>query len=186
MMILREWFQGSKQVLPRSSEDKIGVLFVCMANFCRSPMAKGLFQQLVAHHHLSHAIFVDAAGTHGHFAGERPDPRARTCCRRRGIDIDRYRARQIQPIDFIKFDYLIAMDHSNLAMLKKLTPEGQARKIRLLLELAPHLRRQDVPDPYYGPPSEFEASLDLIEEAAHSLLNEIRQRHLSSLAPSSG
>lgn len=182
-MVLKEWLQGSKKTRPRPSEDKIGVLFVCMANFCRSPMAKGLFQQLVTHHRLNHAVFVDAAGTHGHFAGKRPDPRARACCRRRGICIDRYHARQIQPIDFINFDYLIAMDQSNLAILQKLMPGGQARKIRLLLELAPHLRRRDLPDPYYGPPSEFKAVLDLIEEAAHGLLNEIRQRHLSSYNP---
>ncbi|ADJ27216.1 protein tyrosine phosphatase [Nitrosococcus watsonii C-113] len=179
-MVLKEWLQGNQQPGLRPPENKIGVLFVCMANFCRSPMAKGLFQQLVTHHRLNQAIFVDAAGTHGHFAGERPDPRARACCRRRGIDIDRYRARQIQPIDFINFDYLIAMDCSNLAILQKLAPNNnQTEKIRLLLELAPHLKRRDVPDPYYGPPSEFEAVLDLIEEAAHSLLNEIRQRHLS-------
>ncbi|ADE16445.1 Protein-tyrosine phosphatase, low molecular weight [Nitrosococcus halophilus Nc 4] len=177
-MILKKWLQN-KQTPFNPTEGKVGILFICMANFCRSPMAKGLFQRLVTHHHLDHAIFVDAAGTHGHFAGERPDPRARACCRQRGICIDHYRARQIQYTDFIHFDYLVAMDRSNLALLQKLAPASQLGKIRLLLELAPHLGKQDVPDPYYGPPAEFEEVLDLIEEAAHGLLKEIRQRHLS-------
>lgn len=180
-MVLKKYMQN-EQALLEPTADRIGVLFVCMANFCRSPMARGVFQQLVAHHHLDHAIFVDAAGTHGHFAGERPDPRARICCRQRGIYIDHYRARQIQEIDFLRFDYLFAMDRSNLALLKKLAPPGQAGKIQLLLELVPHLGKQDVPDPYYGPPAEFEEVLGLIEEAAHGLLKEIRQRHLSSYA----
>lgn len=177
-MALRNWFQGQRAYLD-PAEGKIKVLFVCMANFCRSPMAKGIFQQLVTYHHLNHTIFVDAAGTHGHFMGAHPDPRARNCCRQRGIHIDHYRARQIQYTDFISFDYLIAMDGSNLELLQKLAPTGQQAKIRLFLELAPNLKKQDVPDPYYSPPNEFKKVSDLLEEAAKGLLREICQQHLS-------
>jgi protein-tyrosine phosphatase len=177
-MAVKNWLPG-KQAYIEPAEDKIRVLFVCMANFCRSPMAKGIFQQLVAHHNLNHAIFADAAGTHGHFKGARPDPRARTCCRQRGIHIDHYRARQVEYTDFISFDYLVAMDCSNLKLLQKLAPASELGKIRLFLDLAPHLKKQDVPDPYYGPPKEFEKVLDLIEEAAKGLLKEICQQHLS-------
>lgn len=176
-MILNNWLQ-SKSTQPEPSANKVGVLFVCMANFCRSPMARGIFQQLVIKQDLGHAIFVDAAGTHGHFAGAHPDPRARSCCRQRGIYINHYRARQVQSYDFLSFDYLIAMDRSNYKFLKELAPPQQMGKIRLFLELAPQLGRQDVPDPYYGSLNDFEQVLTLMEEAANSLLQEICQQHL--------
>lgn len=141
-------------------------------------MAKGIFQQAVMAHGLEHVISADAAGTHGHFVGAHPDPRARSCCRQRGIYIDHYRARQVRNADFLSFDYLIAMDRSNYKLLKELAPPRQAGKIRLFLELAPHLGRQDVPDPYYGSSNDFDLALTLMEEATYGLLKEIRQQHL--------
>jgi protein-tyrosine phosphatase len=160
-----------------STQNKVGILFVCMGNVCRSPMAKGVFQHLIEFHQLTEAIFVDAAGTHGHFSGTPPDPRAQACCRQRGFPIGHYLARQIQDADFTRFNQIVAMDRSNYACLRKLSPAAEAGKIRLLLDLAPHLGKQDVPDPYYGSPADFIQVLECIEEAVPQLLNEIRQQH---------
>jgi protein-tyrosine phosphatase len=157
----------------------IKVLFVCMGNICRSPLAEGAFSRLLEQHRLGDRISVDSAGTHDYHVGEPPDPRAQAAALRRGLDISGQRARLVQREDFARFDYLLAMDRQNYARLEKLSAQQEdRRKLRLFLEYAPHLGEVEVPDPYYGGPGGFERVLDMVEEAALGLLEHIRRQHL--------
>jgi len=155
---------------------EITVLFVCMGNICRSPTAQGMFEALVEQARLSGRIHIDSAGTHAYHVGEPPDQRAREAAARRGIDLARQRARRVDPADFEQFDYVVAMDRSNLEDLHLICPDEHRQKLRLLLDFARHLEQQDVPDPYYGGAQGFERVLDLVEEGARGLLEDIRRQ----------
>jgi protein-tyrosine phosphatase len=155
----------------------IKVLFVCMGNICRSPTAQGVFETLVAEAALADHILVDSAGTHAYHIGEPPDTRASEAALRRGVDLSPQKARRVMPADFVEFDYVLAMDRSNLEDLAAQCEPAQSHKLRLFLDFAPDLGRQEVPDPYYGGITGFERVLDLIEEAAKGLLADIRQQH---------
>lgn len=150
-----------------------------MGNICRSPLAHGRFEHLVREAGLASRISVDSAGTHAYHVGEPPDRRSQQTALHRGIDISGQRARKVALADFAEFDYLLAMDRDNLAILQSLTPAAEhANKVRLFLEFAPELDEREVPDPYYGGQSGFELVYDLIDAAAQGLLAEIRKRHL--------
>jgi protein-tyrosine phosphatase len=155
----------------------VKVLFVCMGNICRSPTAEGMFVHLLEREGLRGTIEVDSAGTHAYHVGNPPDARARAAALRRGLCLDALRARVIAPGDFERFDYVLAMDRDNFMHLRALCPPGQEHKLKLLLEFAPHLGEEEVPDPYYGGGSGFERVIDLIEAAAEGLLSDIRQRY---------
>ncbi len=157
----------------------IRVLFVCMGNICRSPTAQGVFRKLVREEGLGHWIEIDSAGTHAYHLGESPDPRAQQTARARGIDLSDLRARQIEPGDFQRFDYILAMDRDNYAYLHRLCPQGLETKVQLLMDFAPQLGIREVPDPYYGGQRGFEQVFDLIEQAARGLLDDIKQRYLA-------
>ncbi len=155
---------------------KISVLFICMGNICRSPTAQGVFARLVEDAQLSHLIQIDSAGTHAYHVGNPPDERAAQAAARRGIDLSPQRARRVEAADFERFDYVLAMDRSNLEDLLTECPEPHQEKLRLFLDFAGQSSQQDVPDPYYGGPQGFERVLDLVEEAAQGLLRDIRSR----------
>lgn len=159
-------------------QPKVRVLFVCMGNICRSPTAQGVFRKLVEEAGLIEQIEIDSAGTHAYHIGEPPDPRAQQTAQRRGIDLSDLRARRAVSADFTRFDYILAMDQDNYHALSALCPQGQERRLSLLLDYAAQARTREVPDPYYGGPSGFEAVFDLVEEAARGLLADIQRRHL--------
>ena len=156
----------------------VKVLFVCMGNICRSPLAEGVFRHLVHQADLVAQIQADSAGTHSYHIGAPPDPRSQATALRRGVDLGNLRARRVTQDDLSQFDYVLAMDRENYQELVNLCDSPELRpRIRLLLEFAPELPEQEVADPYYGGANGFERSMDLIEEAARGLLREIRQRH---------
>jgi protein-tyrosine phosphatase len=157
---------------------KIRVLFVCMGNICRSPTAHGVFRKLVVERGLSHRVEIASAGTHAYHVGEPPDRRARATALERGIDIGDLRARLAEPADFESFDYVLAMDRDNYRILSSLCPAGMESKLRLFMEFAPDLGVRDVPDPYYGGAGGFDQVFDLVEAAAHGLLEDLLQRRL--------
>jgi protein-tyrosine phosphatase len=159
------------------SKEKIHVLMVCMGNICRSPLAHGLFEELVQKEGLSDLIVVDSAGTHAYHVGESPDPRSQQTAQRHGIDLSHQRARRVAQPDFEKFDYILAMDRDNYGILISSAPSEHQDKIRLFLEFAPQRSESEVPDPYYGGPDGFEHVYDLVRDAASGLLQEIRRRH---------
>jgi len=152
----------------------VKVLFVCMGNICRSPTAQGVFAALLRQRGLEGMIHVDSAGTHSYHVGGAPDPRARSAALKRGIDISDQRARKLTPADFDEFDYVLVMDRENLGAVEDICPPAHAGKVRLLLEHAPHLGIEEVPDPYYGGAAGFERVLDMIEAASQGLLEHIR------------
>ncbi len=149
-----------------------------MGNICRSPSAEGVFRRLVEEEGLSGGIEIDSAGTHSYHVGGPPDDRAREAALRRGIDIAAQRARQARRADFTRFDYILAMDRDNYDDLARLCPPGREERLKLFLDFAPHLKRSDVPDPYFGGDRGFEAVLDLIEAASAGLLAHIRRHRL--------
>ena len=151
----------------------VKVLFVCLGNICRSPTAEGVFKKLVREAGLGREIKVDSAGTGAWHVNQSPDPRSQEAALKRGIDLSAQRARKISTDDFNNFDYLVAMDRSNLGNLKKICPPNLASRISLFLEFAPELGHQEVPDPYQGGDEGFERVLDLIEVASQGLLSYI-------------
>jgi protein-tyrosine phosphatase len=153
------------------------VLFVCMGNICRSPTAEGVFRRLVRDEGLEDEIEIDSAGTGGWHVGEPPDARATDAARRRGIELGGA-ARQFSPGDFDRFDLILAMDEENRRQLLNAAPDEEARaKVRLFREFDPASNGGgdlDVPDPYFGGEQGFEHVLDLVDAAAHGLLDDIR------------
>jgi protein-tyrosine phosphatase len=155
---------------------RIGVLFVCMGNICRSPIAEAVFRRYVVEDGVADLVSVDSAGTHGYHIGAEPDFRAQAAAARRHYDLSGLRARQVKREDFDAFDYILAMDQANLAHLRGLSPPAQRHKTRLFLDFASGAQLREIPDPYYGPEQGFELVLDLAEDAAKGLLLEVRQR----------
>jgi protein-tyrosine phosphatase len=155
----------------------VRILFVCLGNICRSPTAEGVMRALVREAGVEESIELDSAGTGGWHVGSPPDDRATETALTRGIVLTGS-ARQVRAADFEAFDLIIAMDGSNLAELRRLAPDEQARsRVRMLREFDPAsagLEDLDVPDPYYGAGNGFEEVLDLVQAACEGLLREIR------------
>jgi len=155
-------------------KNKKSVLFVCMGNICRSPTAEGVFRHYVVEAGIADSIEIDSAGTHAYHVNEPPDRRAQAAAERRGVSMSDIRARRVQIEDFDRFDYIIAMDRDNLALLIEQADEQHHDKIRLFLDYSSG-REDEVPDPYYGGAAGFERVLDLVEDASRGLLETLRR-----------
>ena len=152
------------------------VLFVCMGNICRSPTAEAVLRARAERAGLGSVLRIDSAGTGDWHVGEPPDRRTILAAQRRGYDLAPLRARQVEPPDFERFQWILAMDRANLRTLSAMRPPEYPGHLGLFLELAPHLDVREVPDPYYGGPDGFEKVLDVIEQASDSLLAHLRRR----------
>ena len=152
----------------------VSVLFVCLGNICRSPTAHGVFEQLVADHQLGHSIRTDSAGTAAWHIGKQPDSRSVAAAANRGYDLTPLRARQVTVSDFEHFDYILAMDQSNLTDLQRLCPPDYSGELALFLTYGDS-DILAVPDPYYGDGDGFESVLDLVEQAIQGLLSHIQR-----------
>jgi protein-tyrosine phosphatase len=146
------------------------ILFVCLGNICRSPMAEGVFRRVAEEEGLIDRFEIDSAGLGDWHIGQAPDHRAQKAARSRGVDISSQSARQVVYEDFDRFDLVLAMDGSNLAELKARAPHEARGKIRPFLDFAPHVGTSDVPDPFFGGAEGFDRALDLIEAASRGLL----------------
>ncbi len=155
---------------------KVKILFVCMGNICRSPTAEAVFRHQVQQAGLLEHIEIDSAGTHDYHIGEEPDARTQRAARQRGYDMSMLRGRQVGVQDFSRFDYVLAMDEANLAILQRLRPRDVQSHLGLFLEFAERHTEREVPDPYYGGAEGFERVLDMVEDAANGLLKQVRQR----------
>jgi len=158
-------------------QKKVNVLFVCMGNICRSPTADAVFRHVVKKAELEHTIFVDSAGTHAYHIGDPPDYRAQSSALQRGYQMNGLRARKVSANDFVNFDYILAMDGENLAILHNNCPDQFSHKLSLFMDYSGGIyRSQEVPDPYFGGNQGFERVLDMIEEASQGLLEHIRNQ----------
>lgn len=153
----------------------IQVLFVCLGNICRSPMAEAVFHNLVNEAGLAGQIQVDSAGIADWHSGEAADWRALAVLRQHDIPYNG-RSRQVQPADLRRFDYVLAMDSQNMADLRRLDRSGAlAGKLFRFLDFAPAGYPQDVPDPYYD--GRFEYVYELVTVASRGLLDHIRREN---------
>lgn len=154
----------------KSNSDTTGVLFVCLGNICRSPLAEGVFQHLVEEAGVSDEFEIDSAGTGSWHVGERPDTRAIAVARAHGITLPS-RARQITPEDLDHFDYVIAMDLENVRNLENMAESSRTDvQIHLLREFDPEHTGDEVPDPYYGGASGFEKVFKIVSQSCEALL----------------
>lgn len=152
------------------------VLFVCLGNICRSPAAEAIFLAELKRQGLSEVYQVDSAGIGGWHQGELPDPRMRTHAQRRGYRLES-RARQIKLEDFDRFDWIVAMDHSNVDELKRLAlTQEQTEKIIRMTDFCTFFDLDHVPDPYYGGAEGFEQVLDLLQDACVGLVAHLEKR----------
>ncbi len=159
-----------------SAAPPVRILFVCMGNICRSPTAEGVFGRLLADHGLEGQVEIDSAGTAPWHVGRPPDARAREAASRRGIDIGALRGRQVCLADFEYFDYIVAMDRTNIEDLKDLANPADHGKLHLLMSFDEAFGEEEVPDPYYGGEAGFDRVLDMIESASAGLLTAVRDR----------
>ena len=154
----------------------VKVLFVCMGNICRSPTAEGVFRHKVKQNNLQDQISIDSAGTHAYHVGNPPDQRAQDAALKRDVDLSSQRARRVSADDFSEFDYVIAMDESNMDDLLSICPAGYEDRLHLFLAFSDS-EQSEVPDPYYGQGRGFEIVLNLVEDASEGLLEHIRKNN---------
>jgi protein-tyrosine phosphatase len=153
----------------------VRILFVCMGNICRSPLAENVFRHLANARGVMDQFDIDSAGTGGWHAGEPPDHRMQATARARGVMMIG-RARQVRTEDFERYDLLLCADEDNRRNLLKI---GAPKiKTRLLLEFHPDVSVREVPDPYYGEGDGFERVFDLCEAACRGLLEHLKGSHL--------
>lgn len=146
-----------------------------MGNICRSPTAQGVFSSLLKEEGVKKQVEIDSAGTHAYHVNEAPDFRAQKAAKNRGVDLSGIKARKVVFADFEDFDYVLAMDNDNYAILTETCPEQYKHKIKYFLDYAPHVGVREVPDPYYGGGYGFDRVLDMVEEASVGLLNSLKQ-----------
>jgi len=151
------------------------ILFVCLGNICRSPLAEGVFRAVLAEGGRAERILVDSAGTGGWHAGEAPDRRSIAVAASHGVDISRQKARKVAPGDFARFDLILGMDRANVADLKALAPAAMRDRVHLFLEFAEGKAR-DVPDPYYDGPEAFSSVYRMVREASEALARRLEAR----------
>ncbi len=157
-----------------NDREQIKVLFVCMGNICRSPTAHGVFQAMVDEQGLGDRIVVDSAGTHSYHIGSPPDLRSQDTARSHGIDLSALQARRFESDDYHDFDFLLAMDFSNLSNMASLKIDGARARLDLMLDYSEKYTQKEVPDPYYGDGG-FEQVFELISDASAGLLRHIKQ-----------
>lgn len=151
------------------------ILFVCMGNICRSPTAHGLFLSLIRKQQLDEIIEVDSAGTHSWNIGNSPDLSAQMIARQHGVDLTDLRARRVVQEDYDYYDYIVAMDKSNLANMLAECEKYNRYKLKLLLEYANDTEITEVPDPYGAGMDGFETVYGLIEQGCLGLLRTVQK-----------
>lgn len=156
----------------------IKVLFVCLGNICRSPLAEAIFNQKIKEMGLDEKFKSDSAGTSDYHIGELPDERTIKCAQKYGLDIN-HRGRQVNRTDFRDFDYIIAMDESNLKNLQLLKDRFRFpdKEIYLMRNFVEGANGQAVPDPYYGGEEGFEEIYQILNESIDRFLDQIKATH---------
>lgn len=158
---------------PALPADPPAILFVCLGNICRSPLAEAAFRAEAERAGL--AVTVDSAGTGNWHSGKAPDRRAQAIALRHGIDIAGYRARQVTGEDFTRFTHIFALDPNNLTTLQRQVPPDSSAELGLLLDLLPDRAGEGVVDPYFGSAALFEATWRDVHAAACALVEKLQR-----------
>lgn len=147
------------------------VLFVCLGNICRSPLAEALFNKHVKDRGLQDKFIGDSCGTAAYHVGEQPDNRSRANAEENGL-VYSHKARQLAIADYVEFDLIVPMDTSNLSNIKKLYPESNT-EIKLMRDYDSGYEGADVPDPYFGGEQGFQNVFDILDRSTNALLDKL-------------
>ena len=155
------------------------ILFVCLGNICRSPIAEGIFKKIIEREKVSNKFQIDSAGLLSYHEGELPDSRMRFHAANRGYNLT-HRSRPIKKSDFDQFDLIIGMDAQNLRGLNQLASNSEQRsKIRLMTDFCQKIQATQIPDPYYGSNESFENVINLLEDACEGLFLELSRENFN-------
>ncbi|KAI8818387.1 protein-tyrosine phosphatase [Fimicolochytrium jonesii] len=162
---------AGKDVAAGDSAGVHRVLFVCLGNICRSPMAEAVFAHITKERGLSSQFKIDSAGTAGYHVGDSPDTRSMATCRKNGVDVSHV-GRQVSKSDFTDFDWVLCMDESNLRDLQRIQPKGSKAKVQLFGDFDPEGDRI-IRDPYYGGPEGFDRNFAQVTRCSEQFLKEL-------------
>lgn len=160
----------------------VSVLYVCLGNICRSPVAEATMRRLIELENLEGHLQVDSAGTANYHVGELPDHRTRQNAEKNGLNLV-HRCRQLSPDDFSTFDYIVAMDQNNLADINYLSlihfGQHQSEESCFLMRRfdAPDYAQHSVPDPYYGSKADFEEVYQIVQRCNQNFLAWLKEKH---------
>ncbi len=158
-----------------TDDEPTSILFVCLGNICRSPLAEGVFQHLVRERGLADRFVIESAGTGSWHVGEAPDERSVAVAEKHGITLES-RARQIAPEDLDRFDYVVVMDRDNQRTLERMRDaRGGEKDIHLLRDFDHEGDGDEVPDPYYGGPGGFDTVYEMVRRSCEGLLARVTE-----------
>ncbi len=156
------------------------ILFICLGNICRSPLAEGVMRAVAQERFPQREFLIDSAGTNGYHTGEAPDKRSVAVAKQHGVDISKQRCRQLGTADFSRFDLILGMDQNNLMTIRRLRPAGSSAVTGLFTAVARDGfeghgadRGEEIPDPYYGGTEDFERVYEMVREAAEALADRL-------------
>ncbi len=156
----------------------VRILFVCLGNICRSPLAEGVFQKLVEERGLSEHFDIDSAGTGSWHIGESPDDRMQKTARDHGIELRDQSARRVTPADLDAYDHVLVMDKKNRRRMREIDGHDRhEQKIQLFRSFDPEPGDMEVPDPYFGGDDGFEHVYEIVERTAARLLDDLVEQH---------
>ena len=167
-----------------SRADTIRIMFVCLGNICRSPLAEGVFRRLVREHGLEEHFEIASSGTGDWHVGEAADERMRRTAERYGVDLQKHRGQQFSAADFGDYDYVFVMDKSNLNDVLHLDrDDAHGHRVRLFREFDPDPGDYQVPDPYFGGAKGFDNVYEIVDRTARVLLHGLMEEHGLEASP---